>query len=170
MRRLIRLGRNRESGSDSDRFYFEDRSDSSDDEMQAPVLRRRQHIIDDAEDEQGPDIDHVHHHGDAHSPKTVDDTESGAASCEERDSPPRKRRRQPIHLSKIVDDPEVAAGGSQVPTPGSPMAAELTNWAEKEDSPPKAGRRRSAKVMNAGASSGSPELKKGRQGGPYNEL
>ena len=33
MRRLIRLGRNRESGSDSDRFYFEDRSDSSDDDI-----------------------------------------------------------------------------------------------------------------------------------------
>lgn len=42
MRRLIRLGsRNRESGSDSDRFYLDDRSDSSDDDYDAFVLMQR---------------------------------------------------------------------------------------------------------------------------------
>ena len=42
MRRLIRLGsRNRESGSDSDRFYFDDRSDSSDDDYDAFLLMQR---------------------------------------------------------------------------------------------------------------------------------
>ena len=41
MRRLIRLGRNRESGSDSDRFYFEDRSDSSDDDIDSFILMQR---------------------------------------------------------------------------------------------------------------------------------
>lgn len=41
MRRLIRLGRNRESGSDSDRFYFEERSDSSDDDIDSFMLMQR---------------------------------------------------------------------------------------------------------------------------------
>jgi hypothetical protein len=38
---MIRLGRNRESGSDSDRFYFEDRSDSSDDDIDSFVQMQR---------------------------------------------------------------------------------------------------------------------------------
>lgn len=41
MRRLIRLGRNRESGSDSDRFYFEDRSESSEDDIDSFLLMQR---------------------------------------------------------------------------------------------------------------------------------
>ena len=42
MRRLIRLGRNRESGSDSDRFYFDDRSDSSDDDIDSFLAMQRE--------------------------------------------------------------------------------------------------------------------------------
>lgn len=41
MRRLIRLGRNRESGSDSDRFYFDDRSDSSEDDIDSFMQMQR---------------------------------------------------------------------------------------------------------------------------------
>lgn len=41
MSRLIRLGRNRESGSDSDRFYFEDRSESSEDDIDSFILMQR---------------------------------------------------------------------------------------------------------------------------------
>lgn len=56
MRRLIRLGRNRDSGSDSDRFYFEDRSDSSDDDIDSfMALQRKCDELDNDNPDSTPD-------------------------------------------------------------------------------------------------------------------